>query len=102
MADQKDALDPRGLISEAFRIEGIVEADCRSIFFDWALGLGAEQDPPAAIEALIARHADQPADHPMRLVLLEGLNRRAGVQAGATGPDAPGRRRGGRRARISE
>lgn len=93
-----DPNDPRGLIAEAFRIDGIHEADCRSIFFDWALGMGADADLRPTIEALLARHADQPADHPMRQVLLEGLNRRAGVDASETG----GRRRGGRRARVDE
>ena len=92
-----DAADPRGLIREAFRIEGIGEADCRSIFFDWALGLGPEADMPALIEALLAHYAEAPADHPMRQVLLEGLNRRDGVDAAASS----GRRTGRRRANAS-
>ena len=57
--------DPRGLIREAYRIEGIGEADCRSIFFDWALGLPADTDPAGAARDLLAHHADEPADHPM-------------------------------------
>jgi hypothetical protein len=32
------AIDPRGLIYEAYRME-IGPAECRSIFLDWALGL---------------------------------------------------------------
>ena len=84
-------LDPRGLISEAFAIDGITEPDCRSIFFDWALGLPDDVDQSAAIDALLAHYADVPADHPMRRVLLEG----------AAAPEPP-RRRGGRRARVGE
>lgn len=83
----RDPLDPRGLIREAFVIEGVTEPDCRSIFFDWALGLPAEADAKAMIEGLVARHADQPADHPMQAVLREGLERQA----------APRRRTGRRR-----
>ncbi len=88
MPQSPDPDDPRGLIAEAFRMEGLYEPDCRSIFFDWALGLPADRDPRAAIEGQLARHADARTDHPMRKVLLEGLR-----------DDAPARRRGGRRAR---
>lgn len=74
MRDRDDMLDPRGLIREAFRIEGIAETDCRSIFFDWALGMPDAADLPACIRALLDRHADEPEDHPMRRVLLEGAS----------------------------
>lgn len=93
-----DATDPRGLIREAFRIEGITEPDCRSIFLDWALGHGAGADHRAMIETLLAQYADEPEDHPMRQVLLEGLNRRSGVDASSRG----GRRTGRRRTRIED
>lgn len=73
--------DPRGLIREAFRMPGITEADCRSIFFDWALGLADATAAPAAIAVLLERHADAPEEHPMRKVLKEGL-RPAGAEAG--------------------
>lgn len=88
--------DPRGLIREAFRIEGITEPDCRSIFLDWALGHGGEADHAQMIRTLLDRYADAPEDHPMRLVLLEGLNRRSGVDAESRG----GRRTGRRRTRL--
>lgn len=89
-ATGKHPHDPRGLIREAFRIEGIGEADCRSIFFDWALGLPADADPAGAAAALRAHHADEPADHPMTVLLTEAAEGRAD---GATG------RRRGRAAR---
>lgn len=80
------AYDPRGLIREAFVIEGITEPDCRSIFFDWAMGLPDGTDMAAGITAMLARHPDDAA-HPMRKVLEEGL--------GSSGPGG----RQGRRAR---
>lgn len=78
-----DPADPKGLIREAFRIEGITQAECRSIFVDWALSVDHD-DPRALIETLIARYGTDAPGHPMLGVLSEGL---------AT-PDRP-RRRGG-------
>ncbi|AHM05012.1 hypothetical protein roselon_02713 [Roseibacterium elongatum DSM 19469] len=85
-----DPYDPKGLVFEAFRIEGITDDECRSILVDWALSVTAAdmRDP---IAALIARHAEAPADHPMHKVLAEGLEH----------PPMP-RRRGGRRARLAD
>ncbi|WP_372893515.1 hypothetical protein [Rhodosalinus sp.] len=83
--------DPKGLIREAYRIEGIGEAECRSIFLDWALALPAGVEPRAAIEALLARHADAPEGHPMTRVLREGRaegavpRRRGGARRHARG-----------------
>ena len=72
-----DALDPRGLIGEAYRIDGIGAGECRSIFLDWALSVPEGQDVGAAIEALVARHAPDHPDHPMTAVLRAGLERSA-------------------------
>lgn len=85
-----DALDPKGLIGDAYAIEGIAAPECRSIFLDWALSMPADKDPCAAITMLLERHAQQPRDHPMTQTLREGL----------AAPTAP-RRRGGRRTRIA-
>ncbi|MEM6578059.1 MAG: hypothetical protein AAF678_06175 [Pseudomonadota bacterium] len=68
-----DPLDPKGLIREAFRIDGIDSADCRTIFLDWALSTGAGDDMRAKVEELLSRYAAEPEDHPMRAVLIEGL-----------------------------
>ena len=87
---QSDPDDPKGLVREAYRIEGIGPAECRSIFIDWALSLPAGTDTDAALGALLERHAAEP-DHPMTAVLREGLSRRAD----------PPRRRGGRAGRHS-
>ena len=85
-----DPADPKGLIREAFRIDGITEAECRSIFVDWALSVDGD-DPRSMIEHLLEKHGAEPADHPMRAVLSEGL----------TAPPRA-RRRGGRAARVPE
>ena len=66
--------DPRGLIFEAYKIKGITGPDCRSIFFDWALGLGDESDPIKEINLLLKVYGADNHNHPMNLVLEEGLN----------------------------
>ena len=80
--------DPKGLIREAYRMEGIGAPECRSIFLDWALSVPGD-DQRERIARLLERHG--PDDHPMTGVLREAL-------------DAPARtgRRGGRAARVGE
>jgi len=83
-----DATDPKGLIAESFKIEGITYEECRSIFLDWALAVPVDADNRALISDLLARHGDQ--GHPMQKVLEEGLAAQA----------AP-KRRGGWKSRRS-
>ncbi len=83
--------DPKGLIREAYRIDGITPSQCRSIFLDWALSLPAGQDSDAALTALLARHGTDAPDHPMSDVLRQGLIK-------MTNP----RRRGGWRSRSRD
>ncbi|MFW2541883.1 hypothetical protein ACN2XU_04515 [Primorskyibacter sp. 2E107] len=83
-----DALDPKGLITEAYRIEGITVSECRSIFLDWALSVPVDVDTGALIGTLLARFEPEAPEHPMTGVLREGLDK-------MTTP----RRRGGYRAR---
>jgi hypothetical protein len=71
-----NALDPRELIAEAYRIEGITEPDCRSIFFDWALGLPADTDLNASAKILLGHYTPTFPNHPMTKVLAEA-NRQA-------------------------
>lgn len=82
-------VDPKNLIRESFRIEGIGVAECRSIFVDWALSLPAEIEPVAALRLLLDHYAPKAAagtaGHPMIAVLVEG----------ATTTGAVPRRRGG-------
>lgn len=83
--------DPRGLILDAYRIDGITLAACRSIFLDWAIGQsdGGGVDLRPQIETLLTVHGADAPDHPMTQVL----------RAGLADPPAP-RRRGGRAARV--
>jgi len=83
--------DPRGLIAEAYNIEGIGTPECRAIFFDWALSR-PEGGEAAEIEALLAVYGPTTPDHPMSAVLREGLS----------GAASPSGRRGGARGRRSE
>lgn len=68
-----DALDPAGLIREAFRIDGITGPECRVIFLDWAMKGSAPDDLRARVAALLAQYADEPLDHPMTQTLRAGL-----------------------------
>ena len=68
-----DALDPAGLIREAYCIDSITAQDCRVIFLDWAMKSNAPDDLRAAIKVLLMQYADQPSDHPMTETLRAGL-----------------------------
>ncbi|MCM2562396.1 hypothetical protein M8756_09565 [Lutimaribacter sp. EGI FJ00015] len=83
-----DALDPKGLIFESYRIEGITPEECRTIFLDWALSLPEGQDSRTALASLIDRYGPDAPAHPMTRVMREGLEKM----------DRP-RRRGGWRSR---
>ena len=94
--------DPKRLIFESFRIEGISAAECRSIFVDWALSLPAGVDATYAARLLLDVHAPKAtakttgageAAHPMIAVLVEGARAPS---------DQPPRRRGGRAGRFGE
>ncbi|NBZ87606.1 hypothetical protein [Stagnihabitans tardus] len=82
--------DPKGLVRESYRIEGITPGECRSIFMDWALSLRVDADHPAAIRVLLDHYAAGAPDHPMTATL----------QAGLAPPEAP-KRRGGRVGRMA-
>ncbi len=81
--------DPKGLVRESYNIEGITEAECKSIFIDWALSLKTP-DTSAALAALLAQYGQGRADHPMTAVL---------TSAQASPPEV--RRRGGRMGRLA-
>lgn len=79
-----DATDPKALIREAYRIDGITPEQCRSIFLDWALSYEGETGP--AIRILLEQYGAA-TDHPMTQTLKEGLGtarapRRRGGRAG--------------------
>ena len=84
-----DEADPKGLVRESYRIEGITLGECRSIFVDWALSLPVDAPMKDAIRTVMAEYALGAPEHPMSSVLKDGLMT----------PDAP-KRRGGRAARV--
>ena len=63
--------DPKGLIRESYRIEGITKGECRSIFLDWAINVPVGADPHEHIRFCLS-HYGAPS-HPMTEVLNEGL-----------------------------
>lgn len=87
---QLNEADPKGLVRESYRIEGITLGECRSILVDWALSLPVDAPMKEAIRVVMAEYALGAPDHPMSKVLEEGL----------MAPEAP-KRRGGRVARVS-
>lgn len=83
--------DPKGLIRESYRIDGITEAECRSIFLDWALSLPAGMTPQRALAHLVMVYGAIEG-HPMTDILHEGLK---------SAPGAVLQRRGGAMGRRS-
>ena len=51
-----DEFDPKGLIFEAYRIDGITKSECRTIFLDWALSIPIEADQKSMIQVLLDRY----------------------------------------------
>ncbi len=68
-----DENDPKGLISEAYKIEGITAGECRSIFLDWALGVPVERDTQDVIKDVLSVYEKGAPKHPMTATLREGL-----------------------------
>ena len=86
---ERSDFDVKNLMHEAFRIEGITEPECRSIFMDWALSRADTPPVAAAISGLIAHYGpSHPQGHPMLNVLKQGQV-----------PMSTPRRRGGARSR---
>ncbi|WP_371223885.1 hypothetical protein [Roseovarius sp. 2305UL8-3] len=85
---KRDPMDHKGLIRESYRIDGITEGECRSIFLDWALSVPDGQDSRAWIAALLEQYRPANPDHPMTSVLAQGLE-----------ASKPARRRGGWKSR---
>jgi len=81
--------DPKGLVRESYRIEGITDGECRSILVDWALSLPVDAPLRDGLRSLLAEYGTAHPDHPMTAVMTEGL----------LAPEAP-KRRGGRAARV--
>ena len=81
-------IDPRGLIFESYRMEGIDTEQCRTIFLDWALGTPLGADMMANLKTLMNEYGVKSPDHPMTAVLQEGLSKaesKQGRRGGAMG-----------------
>ena len=87
MPRQDDPADPRGLIYESYRIDGIGDPECRSIFLDWAIGVPVGQDSSDLVRKLLGRFGAEYPDHPMTTVLKAALTapERRGRRGGASG-----------------
>ena len=77
MANNYLDIDARGMIHEAYRIDGVTEQDCRTIFLDWAMF--APDIPPIAeqLERLLQVYGTESPDHPMTTVIRQGLEKSA-------------------------
>lgn len=82
------ACDPRGMIYEAYRIEGISEPECRDIFLDWALR-APDGDMQDYLEIFMRHYGQAHPDHPMTQV----------IKSGQQAHQSSKRRRGGRAGR---
>ena len=91
MPRQTDPNDPKGLIRESYRIEGIGAPECRSIFLDWAISVPVGEDACGRIRALLESYGTDHPDHPMTTVLRDAL---APAQGGGRRGGARGRRGG--------
>ena len=92
-------VDPKGLIRESYRIEGIMPPECKTIFFDWAIQVPEAAAPATHIAFCIAHYGAKQPDHPMTAVLQAALAKapekvRRGGRAGRVTPE--GQRRDGR------
>ncbi len=65
--------DPKGLVRESYRIDGISTGECRSIFMDWALSVPVGLSVPDAVRTLVAQYGEAAPDHPMTGVLAQAL-----------------------------
>ncbi|MEO0358785.1 MAG: hypothetical protein AAF386_10940 [Pseudomonadota bacterium] len=83
-------VDPKGLIRESYRIDGITEAECRTIFLDWAIQVPVGADATVHIQGCIDIYSLNQPDHPMTKTLHAGL-----------APSQKPKRRGGRAAKVS-
>ncbi len=82
------SIDPKGLIYEAYRIDGITEAECRTIFLDWALNVPPGRDLSECAKELYEEYGIRNVRHPMTRIISDG-----------TREAEPPRRKGGRNVR---
>jgi len=69
---EKLECDKRGVIYDAYRIDGIREEECRSIFLDWVMGIPLEEDVSTYITILCDHYTAHYPNHPMTNILKDG------------------------------
>lgn len=89
MSQKNTQLDPKGLIRDCYKIDGIRPEECRSVFLDWAISQADGLNVQDMLCQLITQYADPLPLHPMSVVLYE-----------ATAEPKPVKRRGGRQGRL--
>ncbi|MGB0799530.1 MAG: hypothetical protein ACPGRD_09460 [Planktomarina sp.] len=82
--------DPKGLIRESYRIEGITLEECKTIFFDWAVQIPNDATPSDYVQFCLDYYGGNAIDHPM-----------SGVLKLALAPAPKAKRRGGRQGRVT-
>ncbi|WP_052245449.1 hypothetical protein [Halocynthiibacter namhaensis] len=82
-------IDPKGLFTDVYSMDGITLEECRSVFLDWAISGKDDVDETQALADLHAHFATPSPDHPMSSVLRDAV----------MGAQNKGRRRGGARGR---
>ncbi|SIN98354.1 hypothetical protein [Vannielia litorea] len=75
--DETARFDRKGLMREAYRMEGVGESEARSIFLDWALSLPDDTEQPMALRAMWAHYGKGAPEHPMSVVLKAAMEQRA-------------------------
>ncbi|MBY6152896.1 hypothetical protein KUV47_06705 [Vannielia litorea] len=71
--DETARFDHKGLIREAYRMEGVGPGEARSIFLDWALSLPDETEQSMALRSLYEHYGRRVPEHPMSVVLKEAM-----------------------------
>lgn len=82
-------IDPRGMIYESYRIEGVSLEECRMIFLDWAMHT-PQGNMRGYLQELLVEYEVGNEAHPMTQVIKDGL----------VSSDNTGKRRGGRTTRV--
>lgn len=65
-------IDARGVIHEAYLIDGITEPECRSIFLDWAMFAPDDVPVSVCLDRFMQVYGAKNPDHPMTVVIAQG------------------------------
>ena len=68
--------DPKGLIREAYAMPNITEAECRTVFLEWAMTLHSDVDAIQALRILLAHYQPDHAGHYMTSLIAQGVDAR--------------------------